>query len=327
MAFMSFQPARATVVRGVAVAAAIPILACAAGGNVAHREPVTDTPPAAAKPLLRASDLERLEHAPPPDARVSYGESPLQFGELRLPSKGKRPYPVAIVVHGGCWLAEYDIAHIRSLAAAFAQAGIATWTIEYRRVGDEGGGWPNTFLDVARGADHVRELARSYPLDLDRVIAVGHSAGGQFALWLAARQRLPANSELREAAEGEEPIHVRGVFGLAAAGDLAFLHEQKVCGHVIDKLMGGGPDALPERYAAGSPAQLVPLDTPQILLNGVHDSSWTPVAVRYIEAARAAGATSLRVVEAPDSGHFEMIDPSSSTWPLVLDAARDLLGK
>ena len=315
-------------VLGFAVAVAIPIVACAARGGVAHSEPVVDTKPAAVpeKPLLRASDLKRLEDAPPPDARVPYGDSPLQFGELRLPPNGKKPYPVAIFVHGGCWLAEYDIAHTRALAEAFAQAGIAVWAIEYRRVGDEGGGWPGTFLDIARGADHLREVARTYPLDLSRVIAVGHSAGGQFVLWLAARERLPAGSELRGALpEGGEPIHLRGVLGLAAAGDLAYLHEQKVCGHVIDKLMGGGPDAVPERYAAGSPAQLVPVDVPQILLNGVHDSNWTPVAERYIEAARAAGASKLRVVEAPESGHFEMIDPTSSTWPLVLEAARDLL--
>jgi acetyl esterase/lipase len=323
---------RATSILGFLVAVAMPAMGCVAGADVARREPVTDAaqppapaPPAPDKPLMRASDLGRLEEAPPPDERVPYGDDPLQFGELRLPPNGKKPYPVAIFVHGGCWLAEYVIAHTRALAEAFAQAGIATWAIEYRRVGDEGGGWPNTFLDIARGADHLREVARSYPLDLSRVIAVGHSAGGQFALWLAARDRLPESSELRRDSEAREPIRLRGVLGLAAAGDLAFLHEQKVCGHVIDKLMGGSPAEVPERYAAGSPAQLVPVGTPQILLNGVHDSSWTPVALRYIEAARAAGASNLRVVEAPESGHFEMIDPSSSTWPLVLEAARDLL--
>jgi acetyl esterase/lipase len=274
------------------------------------------------RPLLTsADDLYRLTIAPPPDARVSYGDEPFEFGEPRLP-EGPGPHPVAIVVHGGCWLAQYDMAHARAMSEALASAGIAAWTVEYRRVGDEGGGWSGTFLDVARGADHLRVLARSYPLDLSRVIAVGHSAGGQFALWLAARERLPAGSPLRAA----DPVRLRGVVGLAAAGDLAFLHERGVCGDVIDKLMGGSPASVPDRYATGSPAQLVPLGTRQILISGARDELWSSVAARYIEAARAAGAD-LRVIEAPESGHFEMIDPSSSTWPFIRDAALELLGK
>ncbi len=274
---------------------------------------------AAQKPrLMTSSDLASLE-SPEPDERIPYGDDPLQFGELRLP-KGAGPYPVAILIHGGCWLSEFDITHLRKLAAAITETGLATWALEYRRVGNPGGGWPGTFRDVARGADHLRILAKSYPLDLDRVLAVGHSAGGHLALWLAARAKLTG----REPFRAENPVLPGAVLGLAPAPDLAYLHEQAVCDRVIDKLLGGSPDSQPDRYAMGSPMNLVPLGVPQILLLGHHDDNWAPVGHRYFEAAKATG-DDVRIVEAPESGHFEMIDPDSTTWPLVRGAMRELL--
>ena len=268
--------------------------------------------------LMTSNDLDHLV-APPPEARISYGDDALQFGELRLPD-GPGPHPVAIVIHGGCWLGEFDLTHIGTLAEALNEEGIAAWVIEYRRVGNPGGGWPGTFEDVARGADHLRKIAKEHPLDLDRVIAVGHSAGGHLALWLAARSRLSKDQPLY----GSDPITLRGVLALAPAPDLAFLHQEQVCGHVIDGLMGGSPEAFPERYAAGSPVELVPLGVPQLVVIGQHDRAWAPVGRRYLEAAKSEGAD-VKVIEAPESGHFEMIDPSSSTWPLVRDAARELV--
>ena len=123
---------------------------------------------------------------PPADHIISYGKDRLQFGELRLPP-GAGPFPAMVLIHGGCWLAEFDIAHVRKLAAAFTATGIATWTIEYRRVGDPGGGWPGTFDAVAAGADHLVALAAQFELDLSRVVVAGHSAGGQLAIWLTNR--------------------------------------------------------------------------------------------------------------------------------------------
>jgi len=248
---------------------------------------------------------------PPADHVISYGSDRLQFGELRLPS-GQGPYPVMVLIHGGCWLAEYDIAHIRKLAAAFTTAGIATWTVEYRRVGDLGGGWPGTFDDVAAGTEHLVKLAEKYELDLDRVIVAGHSAGGHLAIWLANRPvEWPAQLQ---------PI---AVLALAPAADLAYLHQRAVCGGVVDKLMGGSPAQLPQRYEWGS-ARL-PLPVPQYIVIGEHDEDWAPVGRRYIESARQHGNVPT-VIDASESGHFEMIDPDSSTWPLVLDAARTALG-
>jgi acetyl esterase/lipase len=165
----------------------------------------------------------------------------------------------------------------------------------------------------------VTKLADTFAVDLDRVITVGHSAGGQLALWLAARHRLPASSPLYS----EEPIIVAGVLGLAAAADLAMLQMDGSCDNVVDRLMGGPAEQFPSRYRQASPAEMVPLGVRQVLIMGVHDT-WTRVANSYYEAAKASGDIVQRI-DAPESSHFEMIVPSTSTWPIVRDAALDLL--
>lgn len=268
--------------------------------------------------LLSVRDILAFEKTPA-DARIAYGQDPLQFGELRLPN-GEGPHPVALLIHGGCWLAEFDVVHVQRLAAALTAEGIATWTIEYRRVGNPGGGWPGTFTDVAEAADHLSQIAEAHALDLNRAIAIGHSAGGQLALWLAARLRFPEDSAFR----AKDPFRMKGVLGLAPAADLAYLHGTGVCGDVVDRLMGGGPSEVPRRYAQASGTELVVLDVPQILVLGAHDDTWSPPAARYAEVAVAAGAP-VRIIDAKESGHFEMIDPRSTTWPLVRDATRALL--
>ncbi len=268
--------------------------------------------------LLTSADLANFEN-PAPDSRLNYGDDPLQFGDLRLPP-GPGPHPVAVFIHGGCWLSQYDIQHSSKLTAALARSGIATWSLEYRRVGDEGGGWPGTFLDIGRGTDHLRSIAKEYNLDLDRVIAMGHSAGGHLALWTAARSGLPSEAPV----SAKNPLAVRGVLALAPAPDIALLHEQKVCGHVIDGLMGGSPEQVPDRYSWADLMQLVPDAVPQVLIIGKHDSDWSPSGRRYFDAAKERG-DKVQVIEAKESGHFEMIDPQSTTWQLVLDAARELL--
>jgi acetyl esterase/lipase len=269
--------------------------------------------------VMSASALAEFPN-PPPTARIPYGDGPLQFADLRVP-EGPGPHPLMILIHGGCWLSAYDITHIGKLANAFAQNGVATWAVEYRRVGDEGGGWPGTYEDIALAADSLSDHAEDYSLDLSRVIVAGHSAGGHLALWLAARNQF---AEERKFAPATAPVDIKGVLALAPAADLAYLHEQKICGHVIDKLMGGSPEEYPGRYALASATQLVPLSVPQQLVIGKYDSSWAPVGHRYAEAARAAGDPVI-MIDATESGHFEMIDPDSSTWPLVRDAAFDLL--
>ncbi len=270
--------------------------------------------------VMTASDALALPR-PVADHRLAYGAGPLQFGELRLPSGGG-PHPVAVVVHGGCWLAEYDLGHVSSLAAALAEAGVATWSVEYRRVGDDGGGWPGTFLDVAAAADHLRALAAEFHLDPDRVVAVGHSAGGHLALWLAARHRLPPDDPLR----GRYPLPLVGVVALAGIPDLAAYAAPAGCGAAVPGLLGGAPDEVPERLRRASPIELVPLGVPQTLVVGELDTIVPAGHARsYAVAARSAGDR-VDVRELPDLGHFELIAPASTAWPSVRDAVLEMVG-
>lgn len=256
---------------------------------------------------------------PAPGERITYGSEPQQFGELRLP-EGGGPFPIIVLVHGGCWMSEFDYVYMTHLAAWFAGHGFATWTIEFRRIGDKGGGWPGTFLDVANATDHLRELARNHPLDLNRVYASGHSAGGQLALWLAARPKLPAASELFV----KDPLPIRGVLGLAAVTDLGKYRvgPPGSCHASVDPLLGGSPGKVPQRYPETSPRELLPLGVPQIFIQGQRDPIVDPASVRlYVEAAKAAGDHAT-ILPLPSAGHFETSVPIPLTTPLFEEALR-----
>ena len=255
-----------------------------------------------------------------PDRVIPYGSAPEQFAHLRLPS-GRGPHPVVVFVHGGCWQSQYNIAHAAPLEQALADAGYAVWSLEYRRVGNAGGGWPGTFTDVARGADHLRVIAPEYALNLSRVVAAGHSAGGFFALWLAARPKIPAGAELH----APDPLRVRGVLALAPAPDLEGLHAAGVCGNVITGLMGGSPSEQAARYAQTSLMQLAPIDVPTEVVIGEADTSWAPVGRTYVARARERGDQRLHVVEVLGAGHFDVIAPFAPAWTQVIAALRALL--
>lgn len=268
---------------------------------------------------LSFQEIERLS-ARPADHRVAYGPGPLQFGELRLP-KGRGPHPVAVVVHGGCWFSQYTVSHVRSFAGALADAGFATWAVEYRRVGDEGGGWPGTFVDVGRGVDHLREIAREHRLDLGRVVFVGHSAGGQLALWLAARPRLPMSSELYT----PRPLRPRGVVSLAGINDMRAFGAR--CDDSVSKVLGGPPTAFPERYRQASPAELLPLGVPQWLIHGALDSIVPLELSKNFRAIAARKGDRVRLSVIGSAGHFDLIAPGSTAWPAVEEAVRSLAGR
>jgi len=270
--------------------------------------------------VMTAADALALPR-PVPDHRLAYGDDPLQFGELRLPD-GEGPYPIVIVIHGGCWLAEYDLGYISNLAEALTRAGVATWSIEYRRVGDDGGGWPGTFQDVANAADALLEIAPAYNLDLGRVAAVGHSAGGHLALWLAGRKWLDGDDPLR----GEVPLPLNGVVALAGITDLAAYASPDGCGAVVEPLLGGTPAAVGERYRRGSPIGMVPFGITQTLVIGELDPIVPGTqATSFAEAALEMG-DSVAVVEIPRAGHFELVDPSHGAFQTVRDAVLKAIG-
>ncbi|HJR62744.1 MAG TPA: alpha/beta hydrolase [Gemmatimonadaceae bacterium] len=268
-------------------------------------------------------DLQAIPSSAP-DLRVAYGEDSSQYGELRLPS-GPGPHPVVVLVHGGCFKAAYATARdLAPMGDALEANGIATWNIEYRRLGQPGGGWPGTYLDVGHAVDHLRTLARAHTLDLGRVVIVGHSAGGHLAMWAAARSRLPAESPLYMS----DPLPVRGVIDLAGPVDMTanIPGYQGLCrDSVITSLLGGTPATVPERYAHTSAIKLLPLGIPQVLIMGEHeDFVPRPLAEAYVRAAAQAG-DSVRMIVIPGAGHFEIASPRASTWPQVESAIRSLL--
>jgi acetyl esterase/lipase len=271
--------------------------------------------PAAAQ-TMTSRDLLALPQ-PPADETIAYGPEAQQKAELRVP-KGAGPHPVVVLVHGGCWEAPWGFDHVRALADAIRREGYATWSLEYRRLGDPGGGWPGTLDDVVRGADHLRSIAAAKGLDLDRVVAVGHSAGGQLALWLGGRVR----GDERKAAA---PLRLRGVVALAGATDLAKGAAGQVCGDAIPRLLGGDPATVPDRVAAASPVSRLPLGIPQRLVCGGRDTIVPFDQAREYEAAARARGDDVAVTVVEGAGHFELVNPASAAWPAVRDAIAAVL--
>jgi acetyl esterase/lipase len=237
-----------------------------------------------------------------------YGGEPLQFGDLRIP-EGPGPFPLVVFVHGGVWEAIYNLTHAGHLCVALAEAGIASWSLEYRRIGDPGGGWPGTQQDVDLGIAHVQSLARDWPLDVGRVVLAGHSAGGQLAGCAAARTKLA----------------LRGLMPIGGCLDLREGWRLQLGDGVVGRYLGGGSEEVPEHYDAASPIELVPLRVPISLVHGTDDSS-VPFSqsARFAEVARAAG-DEVHVIALAGAGHFEAVDPESSEWPAVLAELRRLL--
>lgn len=256
---------------------------------------------------------------PHADARIAYGALPLQFGELWLP-KGKGPYPLVVMIHGGCWLADLPGTELMDYVSGDLRAdGIAVWNLEYRRIGHEGGGYPGTFQDVAAGADHVRELAKTYPLDLKHVVFAGHSAGGHLALWASKASPL----------RGEDPFLPRGAVSLAGIIDLAAYRETgpDACGGpgTIDALTGALFRRTQDLYGGLSPAAMLPLGVPQAVISGDLDPIVpSRFGAAYAASAKAAGdpVTELNLKGA---GHFELIDPAAPAWTLIKGEIKSLL--
>lgn len=274
--------------------------------------------------MLRSTDIDTLP-AKPADARLAYGDDASQFGDLRLP-EGSGSVPVVIVIHGGCWLSRWGLQNSTALADALRDAGFATWNIEYRRMGDVGGGWPNTFLDVARAADHLRVLARTHPrLDLTRVVAVGHSAGGQLAMWLAGASRVPRTSELHR----EDPLPLAGAVALAGIADLADFrtYSANTCGDVVDPLLGGTPEQVPARYAAASPVQLMPFPVPHVQITGSLDGVMPAAALAKHQAAAQASGSAFELVVLEGLGHHELMSPRTAAFPVLVDRVRRLVAR
>lgn len=273
--------------------------------------------------------VNRRSSSPLP-RRIRYGPEQAQFGELYLPA-ATGPWPVVILIHGGYWRARYDLALMDGLATDLAERGYAAWNIEYRRVGDSGGGWPGTFLDVSRAADFLRELSASYSFDLERVVSIGHSAGGHLALWLAARPRIPLDSPIAgssitlEEDRQAAPLPLAGAISLAGVLSLETAWRLHLSNDAVIELLGEGFADAPERYIAASPAALLPLGVPQVLLHGTNDAH-VPIEISqaYAREAQMAG-DSVTYLELEGIDHFDLIDPRSSAWHMTIEQLRKLV--
>ena len=236
-----------------------------------------------------------LTDPPPPaaGARVAYGSGPLQFGDLRVPA-GAGPFPLAVVLHGGYWQSTYNLIHTGHMCIALGEKGIASWNLEYRRVGDPGGEWPSAGEDVGLALSRLEEL----PFEHDgRTVLVGHSAGGQLALWAARRTGLP-------------------VVALAPVSDVRDAAERRGLESAPARFMA------PEHYGDGSPVELLPLGVPQVVIHGTADDSVPfEMSERYVEAAGGEA----KLVSLDGTGHFELIDPQAPEFRVTLDAIARLL--
>jgi len=238
--------------------------------------------------------------------RHRYGAHRSQHADLYLP-RGAGPHPVMVVLHGGSWRRRYGSVVMRGIVGELVRAGWAVWNVEYRRVG-EGGGWPSTFVDVARAVDHLREL--DAPLDLDSAGVLGHSAGGHLALWAASRGRIP------EGAVGSAPaLEFRRAIAQAAVCDLAGAY-RRWRGGAVRALMGGSPEQLPERYALADPLALAPAPMPVLLVHGVLDETVSVELARSYEraASAAGGAVELVELQGEAGRHRAHIDPRGEAW-------------
>jgi acetyl esterase/lipase len=252
-----------------------------------------------------------LKQPPPPaDARLSYGTDPNQFGEIRVP-KSKGPFPLLMNIHGGFWRAKYDLAHAGHLCAALTAKGLATWNVEYRRVGNPGGGWPGTFEDIRSAFRYTAQIPKRYNIDASKVLVMGHSAGGELALCLAAH----------------EPS-LKCVVSLAGVVDLQQALELHLSDDAVVGFLGGKPTDVREHYHEADPMQIsVPHSTTQWLIHGAKDTVVPSYFSRSYAQEKKSRGENVHYLEISTAGHYELIDPGSAAWPKVENTVLHELGR
>lgn len=258
--------------------------------------------------LGSAAGQDVLERKPPPaDVRIPYGADPNQFADLRVPP-GTGPHPLVINIHGGFWKAAYGLDHNGHLCEALRQKGVATWSLEYRRIGQPGGGWPGTGEDVRAAAEYALNLPKNHPIDPSRVISMGHSAGGHLALWLAAE--LP---------------WLQGAISLAGVADLRKAYALQLSQGIVKTFLGGSPEEQPDRYRQASPIERLPLRKRTVLIHGEKDSIVPIDIARGYEAAARKAGDRVQLLALADTGHFELIDPLLPQWRKVEASVLEML--
>lgn len=268
---------------------------------------------AAADPPLTWASL-RARPRPAPTHVISYGSDPHQFAQLWLPD-GDGPHPVVVLIHGGCWTTGIaDLTYMNYAAEDLRKRGLAVWSLEYRGVDVAGGGYPGTFQDIGAGLDKLGQDAVKWGLSLDHLVVAGHSAGGHLALWAAARHKLKPSSPLYVT----HPLKIGAVVDIAGIPNLE-TDIKTACGaDVLKQLTGPITAAHPDIYADTSPAHLLPLGVPQVVVHGVADDTVRPeLGATYAAAARKAGDTV--IVLTPPGTHVDEIAPGEPAWTLIAE--------
>ncbi len=261
---------------------------------------------------MQWSDLAK-RHKPKPNAQATYGDDALQHVDVWLPKVGTL-HPVVLMVHGGCWQTDVADASLMNYIAGDLRArGIAVWNIEYRGVDRPGGGYPGTFLDAASAADALVAHAKKYRLDMSNVVALGHSAGGHLALWLAAREAIPKGSALYSS----KPLKIATAISIGGLPDLkaAQTPPGDTCGaDAVHKLTGKPSASRPDVYYDTSPPELMPFSANQVLVNATLDRIAPPSFADDYEALAKSHKIVVRRIVVPDEGHVELIAPGTASW-------------
>jgi acetyl esterase/lipase len=241
-----------------------------------------------------------------PDHVIAYGDDPNQFGHLWLPSANGAQTPVVMLIHGGFWRSAHGLEHMSHMAADLCAHGLAVWSVEYRRLGQPGGGFPGTGDDIHAAFSHLRVMSALYPFDPTDVAVVGFSAGGHLAAWLAS------------------VVPVCGAVSLAGVVDLHRGYELGLSDGVVSELMGGSPAERPHAYASFDPTVRVPVRTSVRLFHGTEDAS---VPLEISQRFKAAAGDNATLTVLPGAGHFELIDPHSLEYQLIRTSILSLVGR
>jgi len=242
-----------------------------------------------------------LSRQPPPaDLRLSYGSDPNQFIDLRLPGREPKPYALLVNIHGGFWRAKYNLDHAGNLCAALTAHGLATANLEYRRVGNEGGAWPGTFADIRSAYQFLVQNARQHNLETRKLAVMGHSAGGQLALCLAAHE-----------------TRVRAVISLAGVVDLERAYQLHLSHDAVVEFLHGTPAEVPDHYREADPMHLSIASARQWLIHGASDDTVPPGFSRDYVARKQSAKETVHGLEIPGADHLDLIDPRSSAWKQV----------
>lgn len=257
-----------------------------------------------------------LSLAPPPaGARLRYGPDPNQFIDLRFPAnqKKEKSHPLVMNIHGGFWRSRYSLDHAGHLCAGLTSKGLASANVEYRRVGNEGGGWPGTFADIRMAYNVLVRNEQPHTFDCKKILVMGHSAGGQLALCLAAHES-----------------SVESVISLAGVVDLERAYRLHLSDDAVVEFLRGTPDEVADHYREANPLQLSLPHARQVLIHGSTDDVVPPDFSRGYVAAKQKRTgqqkENVQLREITGAGHFDLIDPRSAAWKTVEQAVLQLLG-